>query len=62
MSQETCNETLKLQYYFVLTSLLCDWETRLFLFYEVTKAGHLSGTKGNLLDVHTVQVLRDELT
>jgi hypothetical protein len=54
--------TLKLQYYFVLTSRPCDWATRLFLCYEVTKAGHLSDTKANLLDVQTVQVLREELT
>jgi hypothetical protein len=60
--QKTCNMTLKLQYYFVLTSRPCEWATRLSLFYEVTKAGHLCVTKANLLDVQTVQVLRDELT
>ena len=54
--------TLKLQYYFVLTSYPCERATRLFLFCELSKAGHLSGTSANLLDVGTVQVLRDELT
>ena len=49
-------------YYFVLTSCPCNWATRLFLFNELSKAGHLSGTKANLLDVKTVQMLRDELT
>jgi len=60
--QETWNMTLQLQYYFVLTSCPCDWAIRSLLFHELSKAGHLSSTKANLLDVRNVQVLRDELT
>jgi len=54
--------TLNLQYYFVLTSYPCDWATSLSLLYDLSKAGHLSGTSVNLQDVETVRVLRDELT
>ena len=54
--------TPKLQHHFVLTSCPCDWATRLLLFYELSTAGRLSGTSANLLDVRTVQLLRDELT